>query len=245
MRRDLFSPDHPLLRRFPCWGASLLSAWYRTCRFLILGQDHLFSVLEGHPCGLLTTWHFAFPSVIYFFRHLNGIVMVSRSRDGEWASRLVECLGFRTVRGSSHRGGSQALRAMLRWTRTGCPAGLIADGSQGPPLQAQKGIVWLASVTGLPLVPVSLAANKAWRLPSWDRTLIPKPFADLVLAAGDPMHVPSPIHEKDLEWYRQVLETRLNTLTQLAQETVVRVDAFASLPRGGGWAEWYRRKKPM
>lgn len=171
--------------------------------------------------------------------------MVSRSRDGEWAARLAHCLGFQTVRGSSHRGGAEALRAMLRLTRNGHPAGLIADGSQGPPLRAQKGIVWLASVTGLPLVPLSLAADAAWRLPSWDRTLIPKPFARLVIAAGDPIHVPRRTADQDLETFRRLLETRLHSLTELAQETVSRAEAFAAVPRGGGWAEWFRDQDPV
>ncbi|ROQ92317.1 lysophospholipid acyltransferase family protein [Desulfosoma caldarium] len=234
-----WSPDHPLLRHLPCWGASLLSAWHRTCRFHVVGKAHLHAALNRDPPGLLTTWHFAFPSVLYFFRHVNGILMVSRSQDGEWAARLAHCLGFQTVRGSSHRGGAEALRAMLRKIQDGYPAGLIADGSQGPPLRAQKGIVWLASVTGLPLVPLSLAADAAWRLPSWDRTLLPKPFARLVIAAGNPIHVPRRTAGQDLEPFRRLLETRLHGLTELAQECVSRAEVLAAVPRGGGWAEGF------
>lgn len=242
MRRELFSADHPLLRHLPCWGASFLSAWHRTCRFHVVGKAHLRAALDRVPGGLLTTWHFAFPSVLYFFRHLNGVLMVSRSRDGEWAARLAHCLGFQTVRGSSHRGGAQALRAMLRLTQKGHPAGLIADGSQGPPLRAQRGIVWLASVTGLPLVPLSLAADAAWRLPSWDRTLIPKPFAHIVIAAGDPICVPRRAADRDVEAFRGLLETRLHGLTELAQKIVSRTEAFLSVPRGGGWAKRFRHQ---
>lgn len=243
MPRHALSPDHPVLRRLPPLGASFLCAWHRTCRFLVLGQAHLREVLDGSRPGLLTTWHFAFPSVIYYFRNLDGVLMVSRSRDGEWAARLVHALGFQTVRGSSHRGGAHALRAMLRLTRKGHPAGLIADGSQGPPLVAQKGILWLAAATGLPVVPLSLAADRAWRLPSWDRTLIPKPFSRIVLAAGEPIHAPRRMAEEDLEPFRRLLETRLNALTELARDTLRQPGACRATPRGGGWAETFRRQR--
>lgn len=245
MPRDALSPEHLVLRRLPSLGASLLCAWHRTCRFLVLGQAHLREVLDGSRPGLLTTWHFAFPSVIYYFRHLNGILMVSRSRDGEWAARLVQALGFQTVRGSSHRGGAQALRTLLRLTRKGHPAGFIADGSQGPPLIAQKGIVWLAAATGLPLVPLSLAADRAWRLPTWDRTLIPKPFSRIVIAAGEPLYVPRHVAEEDLEFFRRLLEARLNALTECARETLRRPEAAWAAVRGGGWVETFRRQRPV
>lgn len=242
VRRDVLTPDHPLLRRLPCWGASVLSAWHRTCRFLVIGEAHLRRALDGSPPGLLTTWHFAFPTVLYFFRQLNGVLMVSRSRDGEWAARLAQCLGFQTVRGSSHHGGAQALKAMLHLARKGYPAGLIADGSQGPPLVAQKGIVWLASATGLPLVPLSLAADRAWRVPSWDRTLVPLPFARIVIAAGEPIQVPRPAGQDDLEASRRYLETELNELTELARRSLLKRNAFHARPRGGGWIEQFRRQ---
>ncbi len=243
MSRSGLSPDHPILRRLPPLGASLLCAWHRTCRFLVLGREHLRGVLDGPRPGLLTTWHFAFPSVIYYFRHLNAVLMVSRSRDGEWAARLVQALGFQTVRGSSHRGGAQALRAMLRLARKGHPAGLIADGSQGPPLIAQRGIVWLAAATGLPLVPLSLAADRAWRVPSWDRTLIPKPFSRIVIAAGEPIHVPGQALEEDLEFSRILLQKRLNALTELACKTLRQAETVRAASRGGGWVETFRRQR--
>ena len=244
MRRDILSPDHPLMRPLPTWGASLLCALHHTCRFRVLGQTHLHAVLDGSRPGLLTTWHFAFPSVIYYFRHLNGVIMVSRSRDGEWAARMVHALGFQTVRGSSHRGGAEALRAMFRLVRKGHLAGLIADGSQGPALVAQKGIVWLAAAAQLPLVPLSLAAERAWRLPTWDRTLIPKPFTRMTFAAGEPIQVPRLRGEDDLEFHRQLLESRLNALTELARETLAEPESAQFWARGGGWVKTFRGQKP-
>ncbi|MEJ5365308.1 MAG: lysophospholipid acyltransferase family protein [Desulfosoma sp.] len=243
MRRDALSPDNPLLRPLPSWGASVLCALHQTCRFRVLGHPHLQAVLDGPRPGLLAIWHFAFPSVISYFRHLNAVIMVSRSRDGEWAARLVHALGFQTVRGSSHRGGAEALRAMFRLVRKGYPAGLVADGSQGPALVAQKGIVWLAAAAQLPLVPLSLAADRAWRLPSWDRTLIPKPFSRIIFAAGEPIHVPRPCAEDDLELHRGVLETRLNALTELARKSLAQPASAHGWIRGGGWVETFRGAK--
>lgn len=132
---------------------------------------------------------------------------------------------------------------MLRLARKGHPAGLIADGSQGPPLIAQRGIVWLAAATGLPLVPLSLAADRAWRVPSWDRTLIPKPFARIVIAAAEQIHVPGQASEEDLECFRILLENRLNALTELACETLRQAETVRAASRGGGWVETFRRQR--
>ncbi|SHF37881.1 hypothetical protein SAMN02745206_01863 [Desulfacinum infernum DSM 9756] len=217
------------MKPVPILAAGLLRLLHHSCSFSALGLGHLQRALSGPGACLFTTWHCMFPAVVHFFRNLDGVLMVSRSQDGEWASRIVHHLGYQTVRGSSHRGGSQALRAMLRLTRLGHYAGLIADGSQGPAKVAQAGIVWLARATGLPLFPVCMAAHPCVRLSSWDRTIIARPFATVVMAFGEPIRVPRNVPPEGLESYRNRLQDALNRLADQA-ETAARSGAGVPIP---------------
>ena len=156
--------------------AALFRALHRTCKFTILGREHEEAVRSSGRPIIPTTWHFAFPAVIYHFRDENGLLMVSRSRDGEWTSRILKHLGYRCFRGSPGKGGSTALKQLISHIQGSFGGGFIADGSQGPPRIAQKGILLLARYSGLPLLPLSMAADPCWRFRSWDRTVLAKPF---------------------------------------------------------------------
>ena len=169
---------------------------------------------------LLTCWHFAFPTVIYRYRDHGALVMVSRSRDGEWAARVVTRMGFRCFRGSPGKGGSTALKQLISHIQAARGGGFIADGSQGPPRIAQKGILLLARYSRAPLIPVSMAAHPCWRVHSWDRTVLPKPFSNIVMALGPPLWVPRDVSAEDLETARCELEASLNRLTDQAEEAV-------------------------
>jgi lysophospholipid acyltransferase (LPLAT)-like uncharacterized protein len=148
------------------------------------------------------------------------MLMVSRSRDGEWAAQLVKRLGYQSFRGSPGKGGSAALRQLIAAVKSAPGGGFIADGSQGPPRVAQKGILLLARYTGAPLVPVSMAARPHWRFRSWDRTVLAKPFSHVAIALGRPILVDKNVPQDRLEEMREDLESVLNRLTREAEETV-------------------------
>ena len=185
MRHSGLHPDRfPFL---PPLAAALIRLHYRSCKFTIVGREHEeFGYAHSGPV-LMACWHFAFPTVIYRYRDHHTLVMVSRSRDGEWAAQVVTSLGYRCFRGSPGKGGSTALKQLISHVQGTRGAGIIADGSQGPPRIAQKGILLLARYSGAPLLPVSMAAHPCWRFHSWDRTVLPKPFSNIVMALGPPM----------------------------------------------------------
>jgi len=189
---------------------------HQTCDFKVIGQEYEQEALCAGRSIIYTTWHFAFPGVVYYFRNRNGMLMVSRSRDGEWASRVLWRLGYQTVRGSTGKGGGAALRQIIAHIKAGHPGGFIADGSQGPALAAQKGIMLLARYTRAPLVPVSMAARPCWRFRSWDRTLLVKPFSRIVFVFGPPIWVDSRASSAEIERGRRQLEKSLNELTRTA-----------------------------
>ena len=220
-KRDAHSGLHP--DRFPFLpplAAGLIRLHYRTCKFTIVGREHEeFGFAHRGPV-LMACWHFAFPTVIYRYRDHHTLVMVSRSRDGEWAARVVARLGYRCFRGSPGKGGSVALKQLISHIQGTRGAGIIADGSQGPPRIAQKGILLLARYSGAPLLPASMAAHPCWRFRSWDRTVLPKPFSNIVMALGPPLWVPRDISADDLEGARRDLENSLNRLTTQAEEVL-------------------------
>jgi lysophospholipid acyltransferase (LPLAT)-like uncharacterized protein len=106
----------------------------------------------------------------------------------------------------------QLVRDMAR----GRAAGFTVDGPRGPARVAQPGAVWLAKATGNPVLPFHLEASRYWTLRSWDRTQIPKPFATVALAIGEPLHVSRDVPDTELEQAREVLESRLKKLEQRA-----------------------------
>jgi lysophospholipid acyltransferase (LPLAT)-like uncharacterized protein len=206
--------DLPLL---PALIAGAIRLLFKTCRFTVVGGEHLQEGLNLGVPGLCTTWHFAFPAMVYFFRNLNAVLMVSRSRDGELITRILGHLGYQVARGSPGKGGAQALRTMLSYLGKGHHAGLIADGSQGPACVAQKGILLLARYSQGPLLPVSMAARPCWRFGSWDRTVLPKPFSHVVMALGPLIWVERNASSEELETVRRKLEESLNQLTLTAR----------------------------
>lgn len=205
---------------FPPLIARTVQLLHQTCNFKVIGQEYEKEALRAGHSIIYTTWHFAFPGVVYYFRNRNGMLMVSRSRDGEWASRVLWRLGYQTVRGSTGKGGGAALRQIITHIRAGHPGGFIADGSQGPALVAQKGIIILARYTRAPLVPVSMAARPCWRFRSWDRTLLPKPFSRIAFVFGPPIWVDSRASSAEIETGRRQLEKSLNELTQIASSAL-------------------------
>lgn len=207
----------------PSLAAAIIRLHHGTCKFTILGKEHEEAALSLGGPTLMTSWHFAFPAPIYYYRDRNALVMVSRSRDGEWAARVLEHLGYRCFRGSPGKGGSVALKQLISHIKGTAGGALVADGSQGPPRIAQKGILLLARYSGAPLVPVSMAAEPCWRFRSWDRTVLAKPFSKIVLAFGQPMLIERDISAVQLEQARVALETSLNRLTEQAEEAVKKI----------------------
>lgn len=117
-------------------------------------------------------------------------ILISTHRDGEIIAQVAERMGFRTIRGSSTRGGTRAVLEMLREHRDR-PLAVTPDGPRGPRASVKPGLVQLAARGGWPLIPLGFAAARARRLDSWDRFTIPRPFTRIVCVPGDPIAVPS------------------------------------------------------
>jgi lysophospholipid acyltransferase (LPLAT)-like uncharacterized protein len=196
-------------------GVPVISALGSSLTWRVEGLEHL--RFEGNgKRPIMAFWHGRVLTATYYFRRRGIVVMISENFDGEWIARIIEQFGFRTSRGSTSRGGRRALLQLKREMELGRPSGFAVDGPRGPARKAQPGAVWLAKLTGNPVVPFHIEASRCWTLKSWDRTQIPMPFSTVALAVGTPIGVPAEADEAVLEAKRVELEQALFALERRA-----------------------------
>ena len=198
-------------------GVPAIASLGASLSWRVEGLDHLrFEGNRRRP--IMAFWHGRVLTATYFFRNRGIVVMISENFDGEWIARVIESFGYGTSRGSTSRGGQRALLQLKREMEEGRPAGFAVDGPRGPARKVQPGVVWLAKLTGNPVVPFHMEASKFWSLGSWDRTQIPKPFSTEALVVGAPIEVAQGADESLVEEKRLEVERALYGLEQKAQE---------------------------
>jgi lysophospholipid acyltransferase (LPLAT)-like uncharacterized protein len=203
-------------------GYRLIAALGATLRWRTEGLEHFDAIIRGGRQPVMAFWHGRILPATYYFRRRGIVVITSENFDGEWIAGIIERFGYGTARGSSSRGGRKALLQLTRNLRSGRPAGFTVDGPRGPARVAQPGAVWLAKATGNPVLPFHLEASRYWTLSSWDRTQIPKPFATIAIAMGEPFEVPPDADAGGIEAKRRLLEERLGRLETRARSLLGR-----------------------
>jgi lysophospholipid acyltransferase (LPLAT)-like uncharacterized protein len=200
-----------------------------TCRVRIAaGGEHLERLTRDGGGSVVAFWHDRLVFASHFLsrqvihRGYPLIVLISPSRDGELAARAAMRLGAQVVRGSSSRGGSQGVRGMLREAGPDRGLAVVPDGPKGPPRRAKPGVVLLARLTRSPIVPVTWVADRSWRLRSWDRLEIPKPFARVAVAVGAPEEVPRGGGDEEADRRLAALEESLAALDRTAAAALER-----------------------
>lgn len=188
--------------------------WFNTCRVTIINEQVYQEYIAGDKPVVVGTWHRAAIYFLYFFGHLRPMIMISRSKDGEILSQYASGFGVIPVRGSSGKGGRDALMLMKQYLESGGTAcATVLDGPQGPAYVAKKGMIILSKLTGSPFVPAIWSATRTLTLRnSWDKMILPLPWSRVYIAGGDPIHIPASATGKDLEHYRKLVEDQLNTM---------------------------------
>ena len=200
---------------FPRGGLLLVRAISRTYRYRLVDVDNEQSVLDRYGTVVYASWHQRFfPGITFFATRRPIAIMISQSRDGEMIARVVDILGWRSVRGSSTRGGMRALKEVRTLTRKGYRVGHIVDGPQGPFGVVKPGLITIAQFAGTPIVPVIMSAERRWVLGSWDRFMIPKPFSRVIIRFGPPIDVPRRLSPEDFETVRRDVERQIHELIQ-------------------------------
>ena len=199
----------------------MIAALGSTLRWRTEGLEHFETIAGRGRQPVMAFWHGRILPATYFFRRRGIVVMTSENFDGEWIAGIIERFGYGTARGSTSWGAGKALRQLTRQMAAGRPAGFTVDGPRGPARIAQPGAIWLAQATGNPVVPFHLEADRHWSLRSWDRTQIPKPFATVALAVGEPFDVAPGADDEVIEAGRLKLEERLRAVELRARELLL------------------------
>ncbi|EQA38045.1 PF04028 domain protein [Leptospira inadai serovar Lyme str. 10] len=162
---------------------------------------------------LLALWHNQIPyaidltsSYLVKKRGMRIVPLASRSEDGEMISIVLEHFGIESRRGSSRRGGAAGLRALVKEAMDGGISLITPDGPTGPVYELKPGIIQLASLTGYPVIAFSADYDRFWKVNSWDRTKVPKPFSTATFTFTEPFVVPKLKGEKQLDEWRKKLE---------------------------------------
>jgi lysophospholipid acyltransferase (LPLAT)-like uncharacterized protein len=192
------------------FGAWALRAHARTLRLRVEGEEALRAHLEGGGRIVLSSWHQRFYGGIVYFRRYAPVIMISQSRDGELIARLVSMLGWTAARGSTTRGGRDALAGivdMLTDPASGRRvAGHIVDGPRGPARKIKPGLAVLAQRTGARIAPVYVAYARPWEARSWDRFQVPRPWSRVLIRFGALIDVPAGLGGDGLERWSAELE---------------------------------------
>lgn len=151
--------------------------------------------------------------------------LVSLHADGRIAVEALKHLSITCVNGSSSRGGSRALVQMKKFLKEGSHVGITPDGPKGPCHEAKIGAALLSSISGVPVLPIAIAAKRSWDLGSWDKMFIPKPFSPATMVAGDLISVPAGLSREELSEHSEVIGAVLNDLKSKAEHALLKTTA--------------------
>ena len=190
----------------------IIRFYLSTSRLSVVNEHVLIDHLNSGGKAVAAFWHQRFFGVIGYVKKFSVYApsaIISRSADGEIIAQLALRLGFRPIRGSSSRGGRQALSAIVDDLALNQVAAHAVDGPQGPKGVVKAGLIKMAQLSGAAIIPVYVSMNRAWRFNSWDRFLIPKPFSRIVLEWGDPIFVPQEMDPDAFENFRLDVERKM------------------------------------
>ena len=162
-------------------------------------------------------WHEYIPYQFYLRGNCDVVMLLSRNRDAEWLSRAARHMGFGTVRGSTFRGARAALHQLMKEGRN-LHLTMTPDGPRGPRRRLSVGPIFLASKLRIPIVAVGMGYDRPWRMPTWDRFALPRPFSRARAVWSPPLHVPTKLDRDVIERHRLQVERILNQMTFEAEQ---------------------------
>lgn len=172
------------------WGVRLGSVVLRllaaTWRIRVQHAERMDEFRRSGRPYIAIFWHGRMLPLLWWHRDRGVAILISEHGDGEIIAQVARSLGYALVRGSSTRGGERALLELIRAASSGSALAITPDGPRGPAESFAPGALLVSHRSGVPLLPVAASASRAWRLRSWDRFLIPKPFARVTIAYGVP-----------------------------------------------------------
>ena len=218
-RRLYYFLGLPLLRGL----IKILTSTYRFEK--VIGTEHIDPfILSGQVCAP-AYWHqhhVIGSSLIrsWIRRGFKACFLISGSVDGDVPERIARAWGAEVIRGSANQSGALALRDQNRMMKSGYSIVTTADGPRGPKYEFKAGTVLMARVAGVPIVPIGCAADRAWYLRRWDDFMIPKPFARIAIAIGEPVPVSREIALDALEPVRVNVQEAVKSLMRDSEQAL-------------------------
>ncbi|MBI1900108.1 MAG: lysophospholipid acyltransferase family protein [Planctomycetia bacterium] len=211
--------NSPLLQKtIGLLGAMAVARWMRTLDYRAAYYDPTVDPVNP-DCGrqmIYVFWHEYMLLPVHMRGHCNLAMLLSRHRDAELLARVARHLGFDFIRGSTNRGSISALREMVR--RSGkMNLAITPDGPRGPRRVMAAGAIYVASRLQMPIVTMGMGVDRPWRLRSWDRFAIPRPFSRARGVIGPPIVLPPDLDRDGVEHYRAKVDEMLNRLTREAE----------------------------
>lgn len=191
---------------------AIIRLYFCLIRIRSIGEDSIKQHLHQGGKVIAAIWHQRIFLVVTYARRFGEFApaaMISQSRDGDMIADVSRLLNFRPVRGSSSRGGREALATIVADLAEHPFAVHAVDGPRGPRGVIKAGLIVMAQLSGVPIVPVSISVNRAWILKSWDRFLIPKPFSTVTVRWDEPIPVPEQLDSAAFETLRREIERRM------------------------------------
>lgn len=167
----------------------VVSLLARTWRIKTIHEERWLAVRASGRAHVFLLWHDALLPLLWRHRGRGVTIVVSEAQDGQYLAEYARRIGYREARGSSTRGGVRALLGAVKALRAGGAAAFTPDGPRGPRREFKGGVLAAAERGGAIVVPLHAGADRAWHLRSWDRFLVPKPFARVRIAYGMPFEV--------------------------------------------------------
>jgi len=201
----------------------LLTATYRIEK--VIGDTHIDPFIDAGSVCAPAYWHqhHVIGSTLvrsWIRRGFKACFLVSGSVDGDVPSRIARAWGAEVIRGSANQSGALALRDQQRMMKQGYSIVTTADGPRGPKYEFKSGTVLMARIAGVPILPIGCAADRAWYLNRWDDFMVPKPFARIVIAIGEPIPVPRKIALDHLEPVRANVQASVMSLMKDSEQAL-------------------------
>ena len=192
-----------------------------TTRVRQINKEILKDTINEYSSVIVATWHKNIFFSIWLLRNHDLTALISSSDDGEAIYDVFDKFGYKAVRGSTTRGGIPALKQLIKLLEQKTSVAITPDGPLGPPEKIQSGVVLLAKYSGVPIIPWHYEAVSQWRLKSWDRHKIPKPFTAVVESYGEPFLVPKDLLSEEVSEFCEKLEADLEELAQRTNEEII------------------------
>lgn len=206
------------VRKALCWTVAQYIRLVRvTGRWTYVGGEHAAAMWGADKPFILCFWHGRIFMMPYIWRRpIPFKMLASQHRDGQLIATTVAHLGIGSITGSSSKGGAAALRGILKSLKQGVSVGFTPDGPRGPRMRCSAGVIMAAKLSGVPILPATVAAKKRRILSTWDHFAVALPFTKGLYIWGEPLSVPRDADEAMVETLRLELENRLNALTREA-----------------------------